>query len=182
MMNLDYESLFKSMVREESMIPAFVIRSMTIKRNTLRYKITPSVPWYVIAILHSLETGCDFTRHLHNGDPLSARTVHVPKGRPWLPPKNGVAYTWEESALDALSGRWKPTEWTIYNILKFFECYNGMGYRDRGIHSPYLWAYTNHYTSGLFVADGTFDPNAKSKNLAAAPLLRTMINQGLCCP
>ena len=40
------------------------------------------IPWYVVGIIHSLEAGGDFTRHLHNGDPLTARTTHVPAGRP----------------------------------------------------------------------------------------------------
>ena len=40
------------------------------------------IPWYVVGIIHSLEASGDFTRHLHNGDPLTARTTHVPAGRP----------------------------------------------------------------------------------------------------
>ena len=40
------------------------------------------MPWYVVAVIHNMEAGGDFKRHLHNGDPLSARTTHVPAGRP----------------------------------------------------------------------------------------------------
>src|SRR6476659_3295528 len=32
------------------------------------------VPWFAIAVIHSLEAGGDFNRHLHNGDPLTALT------------------------------------------------------------------------------------------------------------
>ena len=52
-------------------------------------------PWYVIAVIHARESGCDFTRHLHNGDSLQARTWRVPAGRP----KWGTGpYTFAESA------------------------------------------------------------------------------------
>ena len=40
------------------------------------------VPWQVIGVIHSREADCDFHCHLHNGDPLTGRTIHVPKGRP----------------------------------------------------------------------------------------------------
>src|SRR5262245_54230899 len=50
-----------------------------------RYKLLEAqtnVPWYFIGLLHLRESDCDFNTHLHNGDPLTARTVHVPAGRP----------------------------------------------------------------------------------------------------
>ena len=40
------------------------------------------VPWYFVAIIHGMEGGFDIKAHLHNGDPLKAKTVQVPKGRP----------------------------------------------------------------------------------------------------
>src|SRR5688572_19382175 len=58
------------------------------------------IPWFFIAVIHSMEASLDFSRHLHNGDPLTARTFQVPAGRP----KSGMPpFTWEESASDALS-------------------------------------------------------------------------------
>src|SRR5689334_3035250 len=57
-----------------------------------------SVPWYVVAVIHSLEGSLNFKTHLHNGDPLTAKTTHVPKGRP---PGN-PPFRWEESCVDAL--------------------------------------------------------------------------------
>jgi lysozyme family protein len=44
--------------------------------------------------------------------------------------------------------------------------------------SPYLWSGSQHYTSGKFVADGTFDPDAVSKQSGAAVILRRMVDQG----
>ena len=58
------------------------------------------VPWYVVGILHWLEAGGRFDTHLHNGDPLIARTTHVPVGRP---PQGEPPFEWEVSAADALT-------------------------------------------------------------------------------
>ena len=43
------------------------------------------IPWSFIAVIHNMESGQSFHKHLHNGDPLTARTVQQPPGRP----KNG---------------------------------------------------------------------------------------------
>jgi lysozyme family protein len=131
------------------------------------------VPWYFIGIVHNLECGSKFTTHLHNGDPLRARTVQVPKGRP----KEGNApFTWDASATDALTlkslDKW--TDWSIPGLLFQFERYNGFGYRPRGINTPYLWSFSNHYTKGKYTADGIYNENAVSKQCGAAVLLRRM--------
>lgn len=136
-----------------------------------RVSAQTNVPWYVIAVIHELESGCDFYAHLHNGDPLSARTVQVPKGRPVAgkPP-----FTWEESAIDALAydGAIEIKYWDIVSMLKFLEAYNGLGYRNKGIYSPYLWSCTNHYTKGKYVADGVWNSEAVSQQVGCAALLK----------
>ena len=134
------------------------------------------VPWYVVGIIHSLEAGGDFSRHLHNGDPLTARTTHVPAGRPQTgkPP-----FTWEQSAIDALRlrglDRWK--DWSIPGTLYELEGYNGFGYRDYhpNVPSPYLWSYSNHYTRGKYVADGRFSATAVSQQCGAGLLLKQLV-------
>ena len=56
------------------------------------------VPWFFIGVVHYMEASSDFTKHLHNGDPLNKRTVQVPANRPLgIPP-----FTFEQSAIDAL--------------------------------------------------------------------------------
>lgn len=136
------------------------------------------VPWYFIGIVHTMEGGGKFNTHLHNGDSLSKRTIQVPKGRPLTgePP-----FTWEDSACDALLLRKlnKIPNWTLPETLYQFEGYNGFGYRLKGIYSPYLWSYTNHYTKGKYTADGIYDPNAISKQAGTAALLRRMAERQL---
>jgi lysozyme family protein len=133
----------------------------------------------VIALIHSLEASLNFTTHLHNGDPLTARTIHVPKGHP----KTGTPpFKWEDSALDALSlaGFDEHTDWSLPGILFAFEAYNGWGYRQYhpSVLSPYLWSYSNHYTKGKYVADGHFDPDVKSDQCGAAVLLKYLTSVG----
>ena len=133
------------------------------------------VPWQVIAAIHFRESDQNFTKHLHNGDPLTARTVHVPRDRPAL---GSPPFTWAESACDALKGFWHPPGWGIASCLEFIERYNGCGYQKHGINTPYLWDYTSHYTSGLFTADGSFDPEAKESRPGAVAILKGLFFMG----
>ncbi|MCU7548738.1 hypothetical protein OCK74_06395 [Chitinophagaceae bacterium LB-8] len=134
------------------------------------------IPWYFIGIIHMMECSGDFTCHLHNGDPLTARTVHVPKN---CPANGNPPFTWEDSAIDALKmkslDQW--TDWSVPGILFQFERYNGFGYRSKNIKSPYLWSFSSHYKKGKFTSDGFFDPNAVSRQIGAAVLLRRMSEQ-----
>jgi lysozyme family protein len=131
------------------------------------------VPWYFTGIIHSLECSGNFKTHLHNGDPLTERTKKVPKDHP----RNGTPpFTWVESAEDALrlKSLHKWTDWTVPGILYQLERYNGFGYRNKEILSPYLWSFSNHYTRGKYTSDGHYDPGAVSKQVGAAVLLRRM--------
>jgi len=142
-------------------------------------KVT-GVPWQVIAVIHFMEGGGNFKSHLHNGDPLNERTVHVPAGRP----KTGnPPFAWEVSAIDALGGddQYRGKSWGIEETLFFLECYNGTGYRvGRGQatnpprRTPYLWSYTNHYQSGKYIQDGVFSSTAVSNQVGCAAMLRTL--------
>jgi lysozyme family protein len=137
------------------------------------------IPWQLIGVIHCMEASLNFGTHLHNGDPLTARTRQVPKGRP----KDGSPpFTWEASAEDALRlaglDRWR--DWSAPGILYRLEAYNGFGYRTRHpeVFSPYLWSWSNHYTRGKYVADGTWSPTAISKQCGAAVLLRRLAEAG----
>jgi lysozyme family protein len=131
------------------------------------------IPWHFIGITHSLEAGCDFEKHLHNGDPLSARTVRVPKNRPRT---GNPPFEWDASAEDALSDLAGWNDWSVPGMLFKLEGYNGYGYHrpSININSPYLWSFSNHYTKGKFVEDGVYSPTAVSKQCGAAILLRRL--------
>ena len=132
------------------------------------------IPWSFIAATHGLEASFNFRAHFHNGDfPLSRRTRQVPAGRPptWLPPSD-----WESSATDALRllGFTGQSDWSLPRTLYRLEAYNGFGYRRAGRASPYLWSFSSLYSRGKFVADGKFDPKARSKQCGAAVMLKLL--------
>ena len=81
----EYQNLFDScQVRPERQNTVEHLAS-TLIQNKERYQSLEAltdVPWYIIAVIHNMEASQKFNGHLHNGDPLTARTVHVPKGRP----------------------------------------------------------------------------------------------------
>lgn len=138
-----------------------------------------SLPWAFIAIIHALECSCDFGKHLHNGDPLTRRTVRVPAGRPAA---GSPPFTFEASARDALTMPGKQfhlqKDWSVPAMLFRWERYNGIGYFNKGLETPYLWSFSNHYTKGKYVQDGVFDLNAVSKQVGAAVLLKDLIDKG----
>ena len=149
-----------------------------IKKSQARYQAVSDkvgLPWYLIAAIHYRESNCNFYTHMANGDPLfdshghGLLTVHVPKGK-------GPYKNWEESAIDSLGKR--PMFKTIGECLQYSEVYNGLGYRkksikgSKGIPSPYVWAGTDYYRGGKYVADGVFNMNVWDKQLGCAAIFK----------
>lgn len=129
------------------------------------------VPWDVIAVIHVRESSGSFAGVLHNGEKIigkNQKTKLVPKGR-------GPFSTWEDAAVDALMKcapyLGKNKDWSLGNTLDLLEKYNGLGYQKKGLPSPYLWAGTDQYVKGKYVADGKFDLNVVDKQLGVAALL-----------
>lgn len=142
------------------------------------------VPWMLVGLVHQLEADGWWTRHLHNGDPLTARTRQVPKGRPVAPPENGRSYTWLESAVDAMRcDRLDKVSWSsevgsepwICQVLHALARYNGLGYEKRGVPNPYLFSGTTIYRRGKYVADGVWSASAVSQQTGAAPVLQRLL-------
>jgi len=130
------------------------------------------VPWAIIAVIHQRESSQSWRASLAQGDPWNAPSIHVPAHR-------GPFVSWSAAAVDALeicppyAARW--TDWTIGGALCLLEQYNGLGYAQRGLPSPYVWASTDQYIKGKYVSDGHFDPDAVDHQLGCAALLSEMI-------
>lgn len=174
----EYENLFNSCHIISGRMADVEQLNAQLLANNARYRNVGGIlgiPWFFIAVIHNMESSQNFSKHLHNGDPLRSRTVQVPAGRP---KKGNPPFTWEESAIDALSmhGLGAKTDWSLVGMLYQLERYNGWGYRLHHSHvlSPYLWSFSKHYTSGKYVADGTWSDTAVSKQCGAAVLLRRM--------
>jgi lysozyme family protein len=172
-----YAAQFKACQIKPDRLTAVQAQASQIKAGEKQYRAVAAnfdaLPWWAVGIIHSMECGCDFTKHLHNGDSLKAHTVQVPAGRPKCgkPP-----FTWEESAIDAIEydGLDKCRDWTPGSALENFENYNGTGYRRKGVPSPYLWSFTDQYKAGKYVADGKYDPLAVSKQVGCAALMKAL--------
>jgi lysozyme family protein len=138
------------------------------------------IPWYLIGLVHLMESSRDFATHLHNGDPLAARTRRYPPGRP---ESGEPPFTWEASATDALTLRGLPgwKDWSLPGVLYQLEAYNGFGYRGvkPPIPTPYLWSFSNHYARGKYVADGRYSASAVSAQCGAAVLLKRLVQIGV---
>jgi len=178
-----YQSLFSGCVINPARLSAVNSIIARIMPNQARYQSVAGplgIPWYFVAVIHNMESSLKFNCHLHNGDPLTARTVQVPAGRP---PNGEPPFTWEQSATDALTleGFANLTDWGLPAILYRLEKYNGFGYRNRTppINTPYLWSFSNHYTSGKFTADHGFDPTAPSTQCGAGVILFQMQQNGI---
>lgn len=159
--------------------------------NKSRYQAVEAftgVPWWFIAVVHNRESGADFGGVLHNGEHIlgtGKKTRLVPKGR-------GPFTTWEEAAIDALKNchpfAAKNKDWSVGGTLTKLEEYNGLGYftgpvtrkngkivaRYPSQPSPYVWAGTDQYIQGKYVADGVFDPGHVDKQLGCAGLIMAM--------
>src|SRR5882672_4597237 len=94
----EYKSLWDSAVirpQKAADVKAVAQKILSLKSTYQQVSAATNVWWCVVGLIHNLEASFKMTAHLHNGDPLTARTVQVPSGRP----KNGSPpFTWIASA------------------------------------------------------------------------------------
>lgn len=181
-----YHAAWEGMVIHPDILPRAQIMAdkiISYKDRYLTLEAQTGVPWYFIGLVHMRESNCDFNTHLHNGDPLNVdgkfkRTTHEPKARPVKRPENGLTYTFDESALDALNYEFPvKQDWGIEYIAYSQEKYNGFGYKARGLASPYLWAGSNQYSKGKFITDGKFDPAVVDSQLGVMVVLKCILQK-----
>lgn len=178
---IGYTRLLRKMKVKASWIPVFKRVSNRIKRNKERYETVSrmcggKIPWEFIGVIHNLECSLSFNKHLHNGDSLKRKTRRVPAGRP----RSRGPWTWEQSAVDALKMKnfHKINHWSMERMCYELERYNGFGYRNKGINTPYLWSGTTVYTKGKYIRDHVFSRSAVSKQTGTIPLLIATMNGG----
>lgn len=181
----EYSRLFAEVEIKADWRSRLVAAAKKVLKNRAVYEHiaeTTGVPWYVIGVWHMRESGNNFRTHLHNGDPLSARTKHVPAGRPKA---GSPPFTWDFSAIDALTMKgFRPGDrvWDVARICYETERYNGFGYRNMkgGPLSPYLWQGTGHYAdsdskAGKYVADGKYSGAAVDAQCGAIAVLKVLM-------
>ncbi|BBF92628.1 hypothetical protein [Blastochloris tepida] len=171
------EGLLASMlITDAARIDRAAKRILKIKPLLLETSAKTGIPWYWIGAILERESACNTKRHVHNGDPLSNRTVNVPAGR--LPAPAKPPFKFSDSAFDALcvlKGLHKVGDWTHARMAYEAERYNGFGYRRMGRRSPYLWAGTSHQQIGKYVADGKFDPGVTDRQPGVMPIIARVL-------
>lgn len=128
------------------------------------------VPAELICAIHYREGSCNFSTYLHNGDPLGQTTTHVPAGL--------YFEDWTDAAIDAIKSQ-NPEiikDGDFDSCMEYAERYNGLGYRNKGLASPYVWAGTTNYTGGMYVVDGQFDANARDKRVGVAVMMKYLMS------
>lgn len=132
------------------------------EQNKSRYQSVSAqtgVPAELIAAIHWREASGSFNARLHDGGSLSGYS------------------SWEAAAVDALTensyGNINMNDITTW--YDFAERYNGLGYRNKGVSSPYVWAGTTNYTSGKYVADGVYDAGYVDQQLGVAVMLKALL-------
>lgn len=148
-----------------------VLRLTAAKERYLTISARTGVPWFVIAVIHEREASQRWDRSIAQGDPWVKKSTHVPAGR-------GPFKSFEDAAYDALvncapyAARWR--DWSAGGALTLLEQYNGLGYANKGVPSPYVWSGTDQYRSGKYIRDHVYDPNVVDSQLGCAGLILAM--------
>jgi lysozyme family protein len=145
-----------------------VARIMAHKADYLNIQKATGVPWMLTAAIHARESNNNFSTYLHNGEPLGKETTKVPKGIFF---EKGQ---WKEAAIDALQSKNNfsiKSDASLGEMALFAERYNGLGYRNRGLSSPYVYSGTGNYKVGKYVADGKFDASTVDQQLGVMPII-----------
>ena len=129
------------------------------------------LPAELIAAINWRESRGKFDSYLHNGQKLGTATTRTPKNIYFGKDQ------WAAAAADAVNRKIKSAGLkvdtsSLSSLLDFAERYNGAGYKNRGAVSPYVWAGTTKYESGMFVKDGKYDKNYKDNNIGIAVMLK----------
>lgn len=169
-----YTNLWDRMVVTPTRAATAQALAKAIQNHRTRYlaiQNSTGVAWWFIGLLHMRESSFNFNTYLGNGQPLSMRTTIAPVGR-------GPFATFEAGAVDALKlEEWYGVQsWPVSYALWAAEVWNGQGYFSIGINSPYIWSWSNNYSSGKYVADGEYSSTEVDTQPGIAPVLYELIH------
>lgn len=141
------------------------------------------VPPELVAAIHWRESSGNFGTYLHQGDPLGKPPVHVPTDIPTF--QKGE---WDKAAANALNNKGKKECQDALGMNKdtkdraamaaYAERYNGLGYNNKGVASPYVYSGSNQYSAGKYVKDGVYSPTAVDQQVGVIPLVDSISGDG----
>lgn len=124
-----------------------------------------AVPW--AAASFEREASSNFHLNPAQGWPLASRSQWIPHNGPFADWTTAQIAAYDIDGLDKVGA----ANWTWERACYEGEIFNGMGYRAHGVHSPYLWAGSNIYSSGKYVADGVWSAAAIDQQLGIIPMM-----------
>lgn len=136
-------------------------------------KIVLVPAWFLFAVDYR-ESTCDQTCNFLNGQPLYKRTTIEPKNQGPFFSKLQSIVIWKELKKDQIPNDSKLDSW-----LKFAEKNNGLGYLMREKVSPYIFAGSQYYVSGLFSSDGHYRENMIDYRYGVAVILKILVKNNL---
>jgi lysozyme family protein len=145
------------------------------------YDISPQQ----IAAIHWREGSGSMKKTIANGRPLDS---YIRKDGLYEEGSTGNSYTrtndWATNATEVMEhkllekfgsgAKGKSFSQDNAAFYDFAERYNGLGYRKKGVPSPYVWAGTDQYTGGKYVKDGVYDPNYVDQQLGVAAMVNAL--------
>jgi lysozyme family protein len=151
-------------------------------RNKARYQAVADavhLPPELIAALHWRESTGDFGTYMHQGDPLGRRPRHHPTNIPTF-------YKWEDSAIHAFGHkawlrddlRLTENSTDLATLATYAEYYNGLGYYQRRIPSPYVFSGTDQYNRGKYVSDGKYSRRTRDGQLGVVTMIQAIRDSG----
>lgn len=129
------------------------------------------VPQIVAAASFEREAGSNFNLNPAQGAPLHQRSTIIPHNGPFATWLQAQIAAYQLDGLDKIGA----ANWSWERACYEEELFNGFGYRAYGIHSPYLWAGSNDYTVGKFVADDKFSRSAVDTQLGIIPMMLRIV-------
>ena len=170
---VDYRTKWNNMQilpSRQTAVTAIAAGILKDKQRYIAIELATGVPWYMVGVLHMRESDRDFNTYLGNGEPLNRKTRLVPVGR-------GPFASFEAGAIDALKydGLDKFSSWPVARICYECEKFNGMGYHNKGVPSPYLWSFSNQYKSGKYTSDGVYSSGAVDQQCGVMPVIAKLM-------
>lgn len=147
-----------------------LLRNIDEHRYAAGCQIT-GVPQIWAAASFEREASSKFNLNPAQGWPLHSRSQ--------IKPYNGPFRTWEDAQVEAykIDGLDKvgADNWTWELACFYGEKFNGFGPRLHGMHTGYLWAGSNNYTSGKYVSDGKWSAGTVDSQLGIIPMMFRMV-------
>lgn len=140
--------------------PAEVRRAADLIQGNREYYIAlekaTGICWRLLGAIHYREANCRADRSIQDGHKLKEGEDQASFIMAWM----------KSSKLSA------PR--TLGEKLNFAERWNGLGYRKRGVPSPYVWSMTARYVKGKYTSDGVYDPEKVDRQAGIAAVLEEL--------